>query len=89
MKSRDSLRHACFEPVAGLGLVFDPTCPRDGVHKKHQCADCHFCQGCSESRCQTCRDSAAQQSGSSNASSGKLSVREQILLYEAINREME
>lgn len=75
-----------FRTVAGLGLLFDPSCLQSGTGKKHQCADCHFCQGCSESRCHTCRSSRTRAQGLTGS---KLSLREQICLYEAINREME
>ncbi len=86
MKPSDSGCDERFQSVAGLGRVFDPACLRSGAHKKHQCPDCHFCQGCSESRCQACRGCRA---GDPGPSGRKLSLREQICLYEAINRGME
>ena len=83
MKSADSACTESFQSLAGFSRVFDPSCLRSGAAKKHQCADCHFCQGCSESRCQACRGCRA---GSRGPSGRKLSVHEQIRLYEAINR---
>lgn len=86
MKSSDPVCHDRFQIVPGLGLVFDPACQQPGLPKKHKCSDCHFCQGCSESRCQTCRGGKAVCHGDS---ARKLSIREQICLYEAINKEVE
>jgi len=34
------------------GLVYVPD--NDGGAKKHPCADCHFCQWCSDERCRMC-----------------------------------
>lgn len=45
--------------------------------KKHPCPDCHFCQMCSDSRCNACR--------SEKGCSKKLSFSEQIRLYEEMN----
>jgi hypothetical protein len=75
-----------FRSMAGVQRVFDPACPQPDAVKKHPCLDCHFCQGCSESRCQACR-------GGKNRCQGrparKLSIREQICLYEEINRRVD
>ncbi len=39
--------------VTPQGLIF---CPGGGEgKKKHPCPDCHFCQWCSDSRCNLCR----------------------------------
>ncbi len=39
--------------VTPEGLLY---CPADSSgNKKHKCPDCHFCQWCAESRCNTCR----------------------------------
>ena len=48
--------------------------------KKHPCPDCRFCQWCSDDRCHLCL---------SNRLPGKkkLSLEEQIELYESLNRE--
>jgi hypothetical protein len=35
-----------------LGLVYVPD--DDGGPKKHPCPDCHFCQWCSDNRCELC-----------------------------------
>jgi len=49
--------------------------------KKHPCADCRFCQWCSDERCRLCRrkDCCRKQ----------LSLAEQIALYEQINKKPE
>jgi hypothetical protein len=46
--------------------------------KKHPCADCRFCQWCGEERCTLCR-------GKRPPGAKKLSIAEQIALYEALN----
>lgn len=38
--------------VTPQGLFY---CPEEGRKKRHPCPDCHFCQGCSDSRCGLCR----------------------------------
>jgi hypothetical protein len=47
--------------------------------KKHPCPDCRLCQWCSDSRCSTClrTDKPCRR---------KLSMAEQIALYEQLNR---
>jgi hypothetical protein len=60
------------------GLFYAPCCK--GGSKKHPCPDCHFCQECSPSRCQVCK-------GTGRKSEDKLSLREQIALYDKINSE--
>jgi len=49
--------------------------------KKHPCPDCRSCQWCSDSRCRMCL-----RSGNSGCRKRKLSLREQIELYEACNK---
>jgi hypothetical protein len=46
--------------------------------KKHPCADCRFCQFCGDDRCHLCL--GCGQAGK------KLSMEEQIALYESLNR---
>lgn len=46
--------------------------------KKLPCPDCTFCQWCSDDRCRMCRKKSCGK---------KLSLREQIELYERINAE--
>jgi len=46
--------------------------------KKHPCPDCKFCQWCSDDRCHLC---LGKQCGRGR----KLSIEEQIALYEAVN----
>lgn len=48
--------------------------------KKHPCPDCQFCQWCSDIRCAACL-------GHGRSSKKKLSMAEQIELYEKVNRE--
>ncbi|WP_281289730.1 hypothetical protein [Geothermobacter ehrlichii] len=48
-------------------------------HKKHPCPDCRMCQWCSDDRCRICL-----RTGSCRK---KLSLAEQIALYEALNAE--
>lgn len=72
-----------FRSVGGVQLVFDPDGLHRDEHKKHPCPDCHFCQGCSESRCQACRGGKNR---CRSQPARKLSIREQICLYEEINR---
>jgi hypothetical protein len=46
--------------------------------KKHACPDCGFCQWCSDERCGLCLKRTP-------AKKRKLSLQEQIALYEAVN----
>lgn len=41
-----------------VGLVYVPDV--DCGAKKHRCADCHFCQWCSDERCALCRGCKAR-----------------------------
>ncbi len=52
--------------------------------RKHPCADCKMCQGCSESRCGSCR--LRRNDGRSGR---RLSISEQIALFNRINPELE
>lgn len=46
-------RAMAFERVKGVpGLLYVPD--DAGDEKKHRCADCHFCQWCSDERCKLC-----------------------------------
>jgi NADH:ubiquinone oxidoreductase subunit E len=49
--------------------------------RKHPCPDCACCLECSEARCRVCRGVVCEKRGR------KLSVAEQIRLYERINAE--
>jgi hypothetical protein len=69
-----------FIRVAGVGLVFQPADGGEG--KKHPCPDCCFCQFCAETRCLTCM--SERNRGKATACK-KLSLREQILLFEKVN----
>ena len=71
-----------FISVGGLERVYEP-CSGTGEHaKKHPCGDCHFCQFCSDARCHSCRNNDAR---TRVCSVRKLSLAEQIRLYERIN----
>lgn len=48
------------------------------VNQKHPCPDCHHCQWCSDDRCHLCLKST-------NNSHRKLSMAEQIVLFEQLN----
>jgi len=60
------------------GLFYDPC--RDRGPKKYRCPDCHFCQECSPSRCNACRETGTKLEC-------KLSLQEQVALYEQTNTE--
>jgi hypothetical protein len=47
--------------------------------KRKQCPDCHYCQDCSQDRCRLCKKPK-------KPAPQKLSVAEQIALFERINR---
>jgi hypothetical protein len=49
-----------------------------GSDKKRPCPDCKFCQWCSDDRCRICRGE--------KGCGKKLSISEQIALYEKINQ---
>jgi len=46
--------------------------------QKHPCPDCHHCQWCGDDRCRLCRQT-------SSGCRRKLSMAEQIALYERLN----
>jgi len=50
----------------------------DEQPKKHPCPDCTFCQWCGDDRCRLCRGTCARPRT-------KLSLAEQVALYEAVN----
>lgn len=50
------------------------------MEKKHPCPDCQYCQWCSDVRCAACL-------GRGKGCRKKLSMAEQIELYEKVNRE--
>ncbi len=80
--SKSTTDSNCFTPVAGLQMVYEPGCGIAPARKKHPCPDCHYCQSCSEARCQSCR---VEDKRTDKPSFRKLSMREQILLFEKIN----
>lgn len=52
----------------------------DSSAKKHPCPDCTFCQWCSDDRCRLCLNDSV-------CCRKKLSIAEQIELYESLNSE--
>ncbi len=73
-----------FVKICGMELVYDPGSNAEDPVKKNPCPDCHFCQFCSDSRCDACRRGDRPCAGP-RAGCRKLSLREQILLYDEIN----
>lgn len=71
-----------FVPLAGMKLVFEPGCKSGKSAKKHPCPDCFHCQACSESRCQSCKGGTHRVD---SCNWKKLSIREQIRLFDEIN----
>ncbi len=57
---------------AGANGADDPS-----SRKKHPCSDCSFCQWCGDDRCNLCLGKRGR--------GRKLSIREQIELYDVIN----
>jgi hypothetical protein len=45
--------------------------------RKHPCPDCKMCQGCSQSRCKSCRAQRPQRR--------RLSLQDQIALFNSLN----
>lgn len=74
----------CFKRLGGVDLVYEPGCGRERKAKKHPCPDCSFCQFCAETRCLACR---SERNCGKGATCKKLSLREQVLLYEKVNAE--
>lgn len=72
-----------FVAVGGFKLVYHPGGSGKESGKKHPCPDCHFCQQCGDSRCRRCRE--AREPGKVPAGC-KLSLREQVKLFDEINR---
>ena len=77
---------ACLTQPEGAPGTIQMTCSGEcespdsqpGPKKKHPCPDCHFCQFCSDSRCNPCRATGKKPR--------KLSMAEQIELFEELNR---
>jgi len=86
MSSQEPLNEPRFVPVAGMRLVFDPRNKGRGASKKHSCPDCHFCQFCSDARCHSCRDGSQC---AKESPTRKLSLCEQIHLYDRLNAKTE
>lgn len=76
MDSRNRDDDPQFVPRGGLLRVYQPAGSAD-AGKKNPCPDCHFCQQCSEARCQACRRTRLP--------GRRLSLSEQIALYERLN----
>jgi len=61
-----------------VGAEADAGLREKAQSQKHPCPDCCFCQQCGDDRCRLCRESRP-------AGKRKLSMDEQIALYEALN----
>jgi hypothetical protein len=83
MDTREPSSDVRFKPVGGRLLVFDPCTALKEPSKKHPCPDCHFCQFCSEARCHACHGRSNETGRTGGC---KLSLREQIKLFDAVNR---
>jgi len=81
MEEKDTQKWGKFRMVSGV-QVFEPqeACETFNA-RKHPCGDCHFCQMCSDARCNACRTAPGTKDHGK-----KLSTKEQIRLFEAINR---
>jgi len=84
MEAQKRVKKSCFVELGSAKLVFEPGKGRETSVKKHPCADCHFCQFCSDNRCSACRCEKKRPEGSL---SRKLSLCEQTRLYGKINEE--
>ncbi|MCX7821875.1 MAG: hypothetical protein N2260_00335 [Syntrophobacterales bacterium] len=63
-------------------FIYDPFSGKNNLRRKHNCADCYFCQMCAESRCNLCRHKGKGK----RCEEKKLNMKEQVELYELINR---
>jgi len=82
MEERESTDKERFRPMAGLKLVYEPCGGVQENVKKHPCPDCRFCQFCGDARCHACR---GKKNVPGKSPTRKLSLCEQIRLYEEIN----
>jgi hypothetical protein len=83
MAPEDREKKGSFVELGGVKLVYEPGGRQGTSPKKHPCADCTHCQYCSDSRCSACRGERDRPGG---VSSRKLSIREQICLFDKINQ---
>lgn len=84
MQDEQKGHESCFVVLAGLKRVYDPGCGTGPSRRKHPCPDCHFCQDCSDARCHACRSERNRHCKAQCRQ--KLSLRDQIALYEELNR---
>ena len=82
MDDQEPLTDCRFKPLAGMKRVYDPCIKAEESAKKHACPDCHFCQFCSDSRCHSCLGKLNRAGGPLKR---KLSLCEQIRLFDEIN----
>ena len=82
MEDNESSDEKLFKPLAGLKLVYEPEGGVKGEGKKHPCPDCRFCQFCCDARCHSCR---GKKNAAGKSPARKLSLCEQIRLYEEVN----
>lgn len=82
MDAQGREKRGCFVELGSAKLVFEPGRARQTSVKKHRCADCYCCQFCSDNRCNACLGEKNRREGPMTR---KLSLREQIRLYDKIN----
>ncbi len=84
METKRILEDCSFRRLGGMDQVFEPEGCGKRQGKKHPCPDCSFCQSCAETRCLSCR---SERNRGGFAPCKKLSIQEQILLYDKVNAE--
>jgi hypothetical protein len=84
MEAQKREKKSCFVELGSAKLVFEPGKRLETSVKKHPCADCHFCQFCSDSRCSACQCERKRPGGSL---SRELSLCEQIRLHDKLDEE--
>lgn len=82
MSNPGMVNESGFRTVAGMKLVYEPENQCGQTARKYPCKDCHSCQFCSEARCHACRGNGRNHK---EVLSRKLSICEQIQLFDAIN----
>lgn len=77
-ESRDKFKELKFISIGGL-KVYSPALSDGRREQKHSCPDCHFCQFCSDTRCQSCRGG---EKPSACHAAGKSSGVESVALFD-------
>jgi hypothetical protein len=81
MSNPGMVNESGFRTVAGMKLVYEPENQCGQIARKYPCKDCHSCQFCSEARFMP---AAAMGEITKRFLSRKLSICEQIQLFDAI-----